>query len=503
MFCKSACHTRRKLRGDFKLLLKNFTQNFCDKDHGLVSLRNSFQNQSVSIVGYLEKLFKHIEKENKDLNALVFLDKKRALERAKLLETQSGETLNFYGVPIVIKANMQKNDFPVTCASKMLENYKGQYTATALRLLEDEGAIIIASSNMDEFAMGSSNEYSIFGPVKNPLRRDSVSGGSSGGSAAACAAGFAPITLGSDTGGSVRQPASFCGVYGFRPSYGRVSRFGLVAFGSSFDQISPFSRSIEDIDTCLRVIGCHDNKDATSMHGSYKSLLCESVTNFNTLKIGIPKGIEKFIKDEKIAEAYENLKEWLSRNKITLVDLDIDCYEYALSVYYVISSAEASSNLARFDGIRYGYRAKDYKNLTELYCHTRSLGFGDEVKRRIMIGNFALSSGYVDEYYNKASELRKGITKEFNDIFNSVNFILSPTTPFQAFKIGEVKEPLEMHYNDIFTVPASLAGCPAVSVPISQKDNSDIAIGFQFMAKSGKDAELLKFIYDLENNSKD
>ena len=491
------------MRGDFKLLLKNYTQGFCDKEHGLVALRNSFQSKNASIVEYLEELFKHIENENKDINALIFTNKTDALLRAKSLESQNGEKQSFFGVPIVIKANMQKKDFPVTCSSRILENYKGQYDATALSRLEDEGAIIIGSSNMDEFAMGSSNEYSIYGPVKNPLKRDSVSGGSSGGSAAACAAGFAAITLGSDTGGSVRQPASFCGVYGFRPSYGRVSRFGLVAFGSSLDQISTFSRSVEDLDTCLQVIGSHDSKDATSMQCSYKSLLKTKSTDFKKVKIGLPKGIEKFIKDKKIIETYEALKEWLSKNMITLVDLDIDCYDYALSVYYLISSSEASSNLARFDGIRFGYRAKDYNNLSELYCKTRSEGFGDEVKRRIMLGNFALSAGYIDEYYNRANELRLSIKKEFSDIFNTVDFVLSPTTPFQPFKIGEVKEPLEMHYNDIFTVPASLAGCPAISVPISSQINSNIPLGFQFMAKYGNDAELMKFIYDLENNSKD
>jgi aspartyl-tRNA(Asn)/glutamyl-tRNA(Gln) amidotransferase subunit A len=468
-------------------------------DHRIGHLVSLFKNKDESIQEYLKNLFSYIEKYNPRLNALTSLQMEKALERAKELENKSPEEHEtLYGVPIIIKENIQKKGFPVECASKILKGYKGQFDANAVELLEKAGAIVIATANMDEFAMGSSNEHSAHGPVKNPHDLSRVSGGSSGGSASSCAAGFAPVTLGSDTGGSVREPAAFCGIYGFKPSYGRVSRFGLVAYGSSLDQISPFARSAEDIDLVMQIIGREDARDATSLKGAYESQL--NKVSIKGKKIGVIRSLLAQGVDDNVLQAFSDLEEKLKQQGAEFVDIDIKGLEHVLSVYYVIASAEASSNLSRFDGIRYGYRAESGESLYDLYCKTRGAGFGSEVKKRIMLGTFALSAGYYDAYYGKAQAVRQMISNEFEAAFSAIDFIYLPTAPANAFQLGETGQDLMKEYlYDIFTIPANLAGIPAISVPALQTQG--LPVGLQFLARRGCDAELVAFAHALEKEN--
>jgi aspartyl-tRNA(Asn)/glutamyl-tRNA(Gln) amidotransferase subunit A len=460
------------------------------------SLAKDFINGK-SIQNYLQELFSYIEEVNPKLNAITSLQKEASLKRALELENRKPHSHEFlYGVPFIIKENIQKIDYPVECASNILKNYKGQYNATVVKDLEYAGAIIIATANMDEFAMGSANENSVHGAAHNPHDLSRTPGGSSGGSSAACTAGFAPVTLGSDTGGSVREPASFCGIFGFKPSYGRVSRFGLVAFGSSLDQISPFARCAEDLDITMRTIGHYDENDATSMLGHYESLL--NKITIKGKKIGVPRSLLKQGVDENVLKEFNKLEHQLKTQGVEFIDIEIKTLEHTLSTYYVIASAEASSNLSRFDGIRFGYRTKNTEDLNDLYCKTRSEGFGNEVKRRIMLGTFALSSGYYDAYYGKAQAVREMMVEEFNELFKQVDYIYLPTAPASAFKLGESKQnPLKEYLYDVFTIPANLAKITAVSVPALVEKNQ-LPVGLQFMASNGKDAELIAFAHELE-----
>ncbi len=474
----------------------NYSKEFCS--HDATFLAENFRSKKLSIVEYISNLFSYIEQENPSLNALTSLQKEAALQRAKELEhrpAQSHEIL--FGVPIVLKENIQKKGFPVQCASRMLEGYKGQYDATVVSLLENAGAIFISTANMDEFAMGSSNEHSCHGPVKNPHHFKHSPGGSSGGSAAACAAGFAPLALGSDTGGSVREPAAFCGIYGFKPTYGRISRYGLVAFGSSLDQISPFARSISDLDIIMRILGQPDVRDATSLCTSYESQLGKE----NFLKgrtIGVPRSLLTNAVDKRVLVAFEKLEAKMRDFGTKFVDIEISTLKYTLSVYYVLASAEASSNLSRFDGIRYGHRTQQAQDLFELYSQTRTEGFGKEVKRRILLGTFALSAGYYDAFYGRALAARDLIVEEFAKVFETIDFIYMPTAPSSAFLLGESSlDPMQEYLNDIFTIPANLAKLPAISLP-APIDDEGLPIGLQFYAPQGNDAQLLALAYDLE-----
>lgn len=463
----------------------------------ITSLSQNFANNKSSPQQYLADLFHYIEALNPKINAITSLEKEAALKRAQELENKRPQAHEFlYGIPIVIKENIQKMGYPVECASKILSGYKGQYDASVIKYLEQAGAIIIATANMDEFAMGSSNEHSVHGPVRNPHDHTRVSGGSSGGSAAACTLGFAPVSLGSETGGSVREPAAFCGIYGFKPSYGRVSRYGLVAYGSSLDQISPFARCAQDLDLTMQVIGREDKYDATTLRGNYESVL--NKTSIQGKKIGVLRHILNKNVDENILQEFSLLEEKLRKYGVEFVDLELKSLEHTLSAYYVIACAEASSNLSRFDGIRYGYRAKNTTDLFDLYCKTRSEGFGSEVKKRIMLGNFALSAGHYDAYYGRAQAVREIITREFMEHFTKVDYIYLPTTPASAFKIGETsQDPLKEYLLDIFTIPANLARTPAISVPALVKKNQ-LPVGLQFMAAHGKDAQLIAFAHELE-----
>jgi aspartyl-tRNA(Asn)/glutamyl-tRNA(Gln) amidotransferase subunit A len=357
---------------------------------------------------------------------------------------------------------------------------------------------------MDEFAMGSSNEHSCHGPVKNPHDLKKVSGGSSGGSAAACAAGYAPLSLGSDTGGSVREPAAFCGIYGFKPSYGRISRYGLVAYGSSLDQIAPFSRSVCDLDLILRLLGQPDAQDPKTLHTPYVSQK-HSTDLFKNTTLGVFRSLLKTGIDSNVLEEFYALEDALQKRGVTIKDLSMpSSLEHALSVYYIIASAEASSNLARFDGIRYGQRAAGTKDLFDLYCKTRGEGFGPEVKRRIMMGTFALSAGHYNAYYGRAQMVRNLMQQEFDEIFKSVDFIYSPTAPSSAFDLGSNGcDSLKEYLYDIFTIPANLTGSPAISMPalLQKSSPKKLPVGLQLMAGREQDAALIAFAAALEKEN--
>ncbi len=410
----------------------------------------------------------NIKKDNKEINDFLEVTEKSALEQAKKIDDkiERGEKIQgLEGMPIAIKDNILVEGYNCTAGSKILENYNAVYDATVIKRLKDAGAIIIGKTNLDEFAMGSSTENSAFGIVKNPLDKTRVPGGSSGGSAAAVAAGHCLGALGSDTGGSVRQPASFCGIVGYKPSYGMVSRYGLIAMSSSLDQIGTFAKNVEDAELIFNTIKGKDEMDSTTIDGKLK--IKSQKLKIENLRIGIPKeyfgeGIDKQVK-QKIKQAIEMFK----KDGAEIKEISLSLTDYALAVYYILMPAEVSANLARFDGIKYGFVTKS-KNLLEHYLQTRAEGFGDEPRRRIILGTYVLSAGYRDAYYNKAQKVRTLIKKEFEEAFKKVDIIITPTTPTPAFKIGEKKNPLSMYLSDIYTTPASLAGLPAISVPCGE-----------------------------------
>ena len=405
------------------------------------------------------------EKLNDELNAFLEIDRAGALKRADAIDQKRGSgPLN--GIPVAIKDNICVRGMQTSCGSHILGPYKPPYNATAIDRLLDAGAVIIGKTNCDEFAMGSSNENSAFGPVKNPWDTSRVPGGSSGGSAAAVAAGIVPVALGSDTGGSVRQPASLCGVIGVKPTYGRVSRYGLVAFGSSLDQIGVFAQTATDAATVMQAIAGRDPHDATTAKVPVANYIGETEKDIAGLRIGVSRtllgeGLDKEVRDtiEKAIDAYRELG-------AEIVDIELPHAKYAIAVYYIIATAEASSNLARYDGVRYGFRAEEAPALREMYRKTRDEGFGPEVKRRIMLGTYVLSAGYYDAYYLKAQKVRMLIRNDFAAAFAKCDAVLTPTSPSPAFRFGEkVDDPLAMYLNDIYTVTANLAGIPGISVP--------------------------------------
>jgi aspartyl-tRNA(Asn)/glutamyl-tRNA(Gln) amidotransferase subunit A len=472
--------------------------------HAATSLSPRFQSGDLSPVAYLGCLLAHIQKANPGVNALTSVQSEAALARARSLESKGpSEGQPLFGVPVVIKENIQKVGFPVQCGSRILEGYLGQFDATVVERLEAAGAILLATANMDEFAMGSSNETGVNGPVRNPHDPTRVSGGSSGGSAVACALGFAPVTLGSDTGGSVRQPAAFCGVYGFKPSYGRVSRHGLVAYGSSLDQIAPYARTAADLDVVLSVIAGEDPRDATTLPGGY--VAHPDRATIAGARIGIPRRIVGMKGgggegglDAQVSSAFASAERALRERGAVIIDVDIPALELAIPIYYVLACAEASSNLARYDGIRYGRRAAGCATLDELYDRSRAEGFGDEVKRRIVLGTFALSAGYQDAYYGRAQAARQVLCASFDRVFEEVDFVLTPTAPTPAFPLGaHAGNPLGMYLNDLFTIPANLARLCAVSVP-APVDAGGLPVGLHFAAPRGADAKLVALARALE-----
>ena len=403
-----------------------------------------------------------------------------------------------FGKTIAIKDNLNLINTPTTCASKILDGHDSIYTATAVQKIIDAQGSIVAKTNMDEFAMGSSNEHSVYGPTKNPHNIDYVPGGSSGGSAVAVAAGIVDMALGSDTGGSVRQPASFCGVYGLKTTYGRVSRYGLTAFASSFDQVGVFANSVEDTASLFEVIAGHDKKDSTSAKEIVEPFdYNESATK--KLRIGLPKEFLGEGINPEIRQALTQKVEYLKDSKFQIIDVSLPHTEHAIATYYILTTAEASTNLSRFDGVRFGHRATS-DDLSEMYLYSRSNGFGDEVKRRIMLGTFVLSSGYYDAYYTQAQKVRRLIRDDYTNVFDEVDVLLTPTSPILPFKRGEkLTDPLQMYMADVCTVPMSLAGVPALNIPVG-KSKMGLPIGLQLTGNFFREKNLFGVAQFLESN---
>ncbi len=446
----------------------------------------------LSLLENVEFFLNQIE-QNKDLNAFNFIFED-CVNSAELIQSKikNGTAGKLAGMVIAVKDVLAIKDKPLTCSSKILSNFESLYTATAIQKLINEDAIIIGKTNCDEFAMGSSNENSYFGPVKNPVNKNYVTGGSSGGSAAAVAANLCDAAIGTDTGGSIRQPAAFCGIFGMKPSYGRVSRYGLNAFASSFDSIGTFAKNIYDIALVHEVLSGFDNNDSTSENVSvpeYSSLK----KDIENIKIGIPKEYFAEGLNEEVKSAIDKKIELIKSKGIEIVEINLPMTEFSIATYYILTTAEASSNLARFDGARYGYRTQLKVGLKEMYTKSRSEGFGTEVKRRIMLGTYVLSAGYYDAYYRKAQKVRRLIKEDFENAFKKVDLILTPTSPTTAFKIGEKSsDPLEMYLSDIYTTSANLAGIPGLNIPVGF-DNNGLPIGMQLMANQFEEDLLLSF----------
>jgi aspartyl-tRNA(Asn)/glutamyl-tRNA(Gln) amidotransferase subunit A len=446
-----------------------------------------------------------IERENERLNAYITVNRESALKLAAAMDSDIQATVTsnvrqkpLAGVPVAIKDNMCVAGVRTTCASRILGNYVPPYTATAVKKLEEAGAIILAKTNLDEFAMGGSTENSAFGPARNPVDVNLVPGGSSGGSAIAVAAGHVPVSLGSDTGGSIRQPASFCGVVGLKPTYGRVSRYGLVAFASSLDQIGPFANNVADAARMLQVISGRDPFDSTSSNRPAPDYLSALTGDIKGVRVGVPPECFGDGLDPEVKEQVEAGIRRLADRGAEIVEVRLPHTKYVIAVYYIIATAEASSNLARFDGVRYGFRAEEARTLSEMYRKTRDEGFGAEVKRRIMLGTFVLSSGYYDAYYEKAQRVRSMLVDDFAEAFKKCDVIATPTAPTPAFKIGEKSnDPLAMYLGDIYTVTINLAGVPAISVPCGVSA-AGLPIGLQLIGNHFDEARLLNAAYSYE-----
>ena len=443
-----------------------------------------------------------IAQANPRLNAFITINKDAALAQAHAADANIKDAIAnqpLAGIPVAVKDNMCTTGLRTTCGSRILGNFIPPYTATAVAKLEAAGAILLGKTNCDEFAMGSSNENSAFGPVRNPVNEDYVPGGSSGGSAVAVAADLCSVTLGSDTGGSIRQPASFCGVVGLKPTYGRVSRYGLVAYASSLDQIGPFGKNVRDVARTLGVIAGRDRYDATSANEAVPNFLNGLTGDIKGLRIGIPPECFGAGLDTEVKTAVEAAIKKLEERGAEIIEVTLPHSKYVVAVYYLIATAEASSNLARFDGVRYGYRSETAKTLAEMYQHTRDEGFGAEVKRRIMLGTFALSSGYYDAYYEKAQRVRTMLCNDFATAFQQCDVIATPTAPTPAFKLGEkVDDPLAMYLDDIYTVTINLVGVPAISVPCGAS-SAGLPIGLQLIGNHFDEARLLNAAQACEN----
>ena len=464
-------------------------------------LSEMLKNKECSAVELCNDVLARINETENKIGAYVTVAEESAKENAKKIDKAmaAGDKLHpLAGIPIGIKDNISTKGIRTTCSSKMLENYVPPFDATVMNKINNAGMTVLGKMNMDEFAMGSSTETSYMHLTRNPYNTECVPGGSSGGSAAAVAAGEAILTLGSDTGGSIRQPAALCGVVGMKPTYGSVSRYGLVAFASSLDQIGPLGKSVKDVAMLQSLICGHDRYDATSKNIEYPDYAAALKENAKGLKIGIPKeyfgeGIDSQVK-ESVMKA---LKEFELQGAV-IKEISLPSTEYAINTYYIIASAEASSNLARFDGVKYGYRTSEYDGLVDMYEKTRSEGFGDEVKRRIMLGTFVLSSGYFDAYYKKAKRVQNQISQEFSNAFKECDIIATPTVPASAFKIGEnIGDPIKMYYNDVCTVTVNIAGLPAISLPCG-KDSAGMPMGLQLIGDKFSEQTLLNTAYTYE-----
>jgi aspartyl-tRNA(Asn)/glutamyl-tRNA(Gln) amidotransferase subunit A len=440
-------------------------------------------------------------KKGKKLNSFITETFDNALAKSKNFDNKPNYELLLPGVPLAVKDLFCTNGFRTTAGSKMLENFVPTYESTITTNLWSEGAFLLGKLNCDEYAMGSSNETSFFGNVINPVKDNTVPGGSSGGSASALAADLTPASIGTDTGGSIRQPASFTGTVGLKPTYGLCSRWGIVAFASSLDQAGPMTKTVSDCALMLEAMSGFDPKDSTSIDRKKENYSKKLTHNIKGLKIGIPKEYRVDGMPNEIEELWEKGKKILKEEGAEIIDISLPHTEYALPTYYIVAPAEASSNLARYDGVKYGFRSAKGSNLIDMYENTRSEGFGDEVKRRILIGTYVLSSGYYDAYYIKAQKVRKLIKSDFDNAFTKVDAILTPSTPSSAFKIGEKKDdPISMYLNDIFTVPTNLAGIPAMSVPIGH-DKNNLPLGLQLIGKPLGEQTLLNLALCMESKS--
>ncbi len=469
-------------------------------DLSIIQLKKLLQKRTISFLDIIESVSQRINTKEKTINGYITLFIEQAIEQAKKLDQNIKDINNLpllTGIPIAIKDIICVKDELTTCGSKILSNFVAPYDATVIKRLKENGAIIIGKTNLDEFAMGSSSETSFYGPVSNPLNPELVPGGSSGGSAAVVAYGGAIAALGSDTGGSVRQPAALCGVTGIKPTYGRVSRYGLVAFASSLDQIGQFGRTVKDCAILLSVVGGWDEFDSTSVNETTEGIL-NFESNIKGIRIGIPK--EYFIEglDPGVEKAVRNMIKVITPHCTEVKEISLPNTQYAISAYYLINMAEVSSNLARYDAVKYGYRADGTKNLRELYEKTREEGFGQEVKRRIILGAYGLSKGYYEEYYGTAQKVRTLIRHDFDEVFKEVDVILTPTTPTVAFRKGEkISDPLTMYLFDIYTIPASLAGLPAISIPCKDKHNN-LPVGLQIIGRPFDEKTVLNVAHWLE-----
>ncbi len=473
-----------------------------EKNHTIKSAREALKRRDFSV----EELFNHyhqrIVEKNKDLNAYLTVFENCLptgdLPKGEKLKTENSKS-PLWGIPVAIKDNMLIEGTRTTAGSKILENYISAYDATVIKKLRSAGAVFLGKTNLDEFAMGSSTENSAYGPTKNPLDTSRIPGGSSGGSAAAVAGDLAVFALGSDTGGSIRQPASMCGIVGLKPTYGRVSRHGLIAMASSFDQIGPLTKTVEDSAIVLNVLCGHDIFDSTTVNNAVPDFTAALNDSIKGLTIGVPK---EFFGTGLSPEVEERIKTTITKLKdlgCKIKEISLPNFEYALAAYYVAVPSEISANLARFDGVRYGYSAKDGENLIDTYFKSRTEGLGAEPKRRIMLGAYALSSGYYDAYYLKAQKVRALIKKDFDEAFKDVDVIVGPTAPNTAFKIGEkASDPLALYLEDVYTVPVNLAGLPAISIPCGLGTESKMPVGFQIIAKPFDEATLLRVAHQLE-----
>jgi len=466
-----------------------------------VELAEKIRQKEVTVKEAVEAVFSRIGEKEKTLNCYVTLDKEGALKRAEKVQRKIEDgTLNgiLAGVPVAVKDNMCTEGMPTTCSSKILENFIPTFSSEAVLNLERAGAVIIGKTNMDEFAMGSTTETSAYGETKNPWNEGHVPGGSSGGSAAAVAACECFFALGSDTGGSIRQPASYCGVVGMKPTYGTVSRYGLVAYGSSLDQIGPLTKNVADCAAVMEIIASYDEKDSTSIKRKDTDFTSALVEDVKGMRIGIPKDYFGEGLDSEVKAAVLAAADALKEKGAFVEEFDLSLVEYAVPAYYTIASAEASSNLERFDGVKYGYRTKEFEGLHNMYKKTRSEGFGAEVKRRIMLGSFVLSSGYYDAYYLKALRTKALIKKAFDAAFEKYDVILGPVAPTTAPVLGKsLSDPLKMYLGDIYTISVNLAGLPGISIPCG-KDKEGLPIGLQLIGDCFGEKKLLQTAYTYE-----
>ena len=466
-----------------------------------VSLGKKIKEKEISVREALDAVFAQIDQTEDRYHAYVTLDKEGAYKQADAVQEKidKGElTGALAGVPVAIKDNMCTKGLLTTCSSKILKNYIPTYTASAVQNLTDAGCVIIGKTNMDEFAMGSTTETSYYGVTRNPHNPDHVPGGSSGGSAAAVALNECFFALGSDTGGSIRQPSAFCGITGMKPTYGTVSRYGLIAYGSSLDQIGPMTKNVTDCAAVLETIASYDKKDSTSMKREEYDFTSALVRDVKGLRIGLPKDYFGEGLDSEVKAAIFKAAETFKRMGAIVEEFDLGLVQYAIPAYYIIASAEASSNLERFDGVKYGYRTKEYGDLHSMYKKTRSEGFGSEVKRRIMLGSFVLSSGYYDAYYLKALKTKALIKQEFDKAFEKYDIILAPAAPTTAPLLGSsLQDPIKMYLSDIYTISANLAGIPGLSIPCG-KDNKGLPIGMQLLGGCFQEKTLLRagFAYE-------